>query len=108
MIQRAADLVYKYFLFFLPQGHSHPWDYAAHFIVSFAAMSALFFILRTLKVSYGASFITAVCILFVFAAAKEISDAQLGKTDLAQDMLANFLGISAATVLILLLAKQPN
>ncbi len=106
MIQKAADFVYKYFLFFLP--HGYPWEYAAHFIVSFTVVSALFFILRAFKVSYNASFITAVCILLIFAVAKEISDARMGKTDLAQDMLANLLGISAAVVLIFLVTKFPN
>ena len=106
MIQKIADFVYTYLLFFLP--HGHPWDYIAHFIASCAIVSIIFFILNALTVNDLLAILTAVCVLLVMAIAKEISDFQAGKTDMVYDMIANFLGISAAIALILFISKPQN
>ncbi|MFY9457960.1 MAG: hypothetical protein WAP23_03480 [Candidatus Spechtbacterales bacterium] len=117
MIQEAAEFMGKHILFFLPQSTSgtmeHPWDYVAHFIVSFAGVgilfTALFFLLKALGVQPGAqqkiAIFTGAGIMLVIGIIKEINDKNLGKTDMAGDMLADILGILAALLLAFLVIK---
>ena len=108
MIQEIANFVYKYLLFFLPSGGGHPWDYLAHFIVSFVTVLGLFFALKTFGVNHSVALITAVSALLAIALIKEIDDFRLGNSYIVMDMLMNFLGISAAVVFILVIVKLQN
>lgn len=116
MIQKTSEFVGKYVLFFLPQSTpgamEHPWDYVAHFIFSFIGLGILFLILLFPFKAFGLQPKIAVFasagIMLAIGIVKEIGDKNLGKTDMAQDMLANILGIIAATLLIFLAIKMLN
>ena len=104
MIQKISDLVYKHAFFFFPAGEPHPYDYIAHFTVSFVGVILLFLILKlpgiNLGLSFKISFLSAVCIMIFAGIVKEISDANMGKTDMVFDLLANALGIMLAMLII--------
>lgn len=101
MLDRLALFAYKYFLFFLPNGH--PWDYIAHFIVNFAGVLVVFAILKIFAVSPKIALLIASLALLAVGIVKEINDFHLGKTDIANDMAANLLGITMAVMLIILI-----
>ena len=102
MIERVCGLIYKYIFFFLPTGH--PYDYIAHFIVSFAGVILLFLILKlpgiNLGLSFKISFLSAVGIMIFVGVVKEISDANMDKTDMVFDLFANALGVIVAMLII--------
>lgn len=110
MIQKVSDLIYKYFLFFLPQTTPfHPWDYVAHSIISFIlAGSIFFFAYRVIHLDQRASVIAAVCITLTMGVIKELSDMRLGKTDIPQDIAADILGIVIALFLVFLFIRITN
>lgn len=112
MIQKASEFISKHFLLFLPQSMpgalEHPWDYVAHFLVSSVGLGILFLILfwiiKVFNVPHREliSGTLAATIIATFGLAKEISDKNLGKQDMAGDMLANTIGITFAALLIFL------
>ena len=108
-MQKAASWIYNYILFFLPKDGSHPWDYVAHFIVSFAGVGILFlmflFLLKPLGVHPKIALYVGAGIMLAIGIAKEISDKNLGKTDMAGDILSDILGIIAAMIVILLITR---
>lgn len=116
MIQKAAGFIGKHILFFLPQSTpgamEHPWDYVAHFIVSFTGVGilslVLFFSLKALGAQPRIAILVSAIIMLAIGIVKEINDKNLGKTDMAGDMLADILGIVLATLLIFLAMKMLN
>lgn len=114
MIQRAADFIYKYFLFFLPQPSNgvvpgHPYDYIAHFLVSLAGVCVLYIMLlwplKMLGISPRLTIFTAAALMLALGIAKEISDIRLGKTDIIADLIADILGLIAGMLIIFLIIK---
>jgi len=107
LIQKTSDLIYRYFFFFLPAGEPHPYDYIAHFTVSCVGVIILFLLLNLPGINFGfsfkISFISAVCLMTLAGVVKEISDAKIGKTDMAFDLIADGLGIILAIVMILII-----
>ena len=94
---------------------AHPWDYVAHFIVSSAGVGilflVLFFPLKALGIHPKAAIFVSAAIMLVIGIVKEISDKNLGKQDMAGDMLADFLGITLTVIVIFLamrLITSPN
>ena len=70
----------------------HPWDYVAHFMVSFMLVFSIFFVLKKFLHKTGALF-TSILITFFLGIIKEI---WLDKTTEGfgnKDMVANILGI---------------
>lgn len=116
MIQKAAEFVGRRIFFFFPQSASgtmgHPWDYAAHSIVSFAGVGILFLMLfwalKTFNVPHRevVSGTLSVGITVAIGIAKEINDKNLGRTDIGGDLTANFVGIMAAILVIFLAMKM--
>lgn len=101
MIQKAAEFVYKYFLFFLPEGKSHPWDYVAHFIVSFALALIIFLVgNKILGASFKSSLGAAIFAALAVGTVKEFDDWRIGNTDISGDMIANILGIGAIALIL--------
>ncbi len=104
MIQKISDLIYEYAFFFFPAGEPHPYDYIAHFTVSFVGVILLFLMIRlpgiNLGLSFKISFLSAVGIMIFVGIVKEISDANIGKTDMTFDLIANGLGIIVAMLII--------
>ena len=107
MIQKISDLIYEYAFFFFPAGESHPYDYIAHFTVSFVGVILLFLMIRlpgiNLGLSFKISFLSAVGIMIFVGIVKEISDANIGKTDMTFDLIANGLGIILAITIMLII-----
>ena len=108
-MQKAASWIYDNILFFLPEEGSHPWDYVAHFIVSFVGVGILFLIilvpLKILGVQPKITLLISAGLMLAVGVAKEISDSNLGKTDMAGDMLSDILGIVAATLIVFIIVK---
>lgn len=102
-VSGVANFISDYFFFFLPKGH--PWDYVAHFIISFAGVLAILLFLKFLNIPDRLSFYIAIAVMLVLGIIKEIDDIYLGKTDGIADMTANILGIALA-VLIIFLSKK--
>lgn len=105
MVDKLADFIYKYFLFFLPVGRHHPWDYAAHSIVSLVITLILFFSLNIPGVSFRTSIIISVCQTLAIGVTKELNDLRLGKNDIISDLIADGLGIAIAFIVILIIKK---
>lgn len=105
-IGRVADFIYKYAFFFLPD--DHPWDYVAHFIVSFVVMLAISLFLKIVNVPPRISFYTAIGFILLLSIIKEVADIYLGKTDGLADMTANIIGVIAAALIILFVIKTAN
>ncbi len=110
MLQKTTEFIGKYILFFLPQSTpgtmEHPWDYVAHFIVSFAGVGilylALFFpLIKALGVQPKIAIFTSAAIMLVIGIIKEVNDKNLGKTDMAGDITADILGIALAVIVAL-------
>lgn len=116
MIQRASEFMGRYILFFLPQSTpgtmEHPWDYVAHFIVSFAGVGiiylALFFPLKTLGLQPKITLLVSAGIMLAIGIIKEVNDKNLGKQDMAGDILGDILGIILAALLIFIAMKVLN
>ena len=116
MIQKAAEFIGKRILFFLPQSTTgameHPWDYVAHFIVSFAGVGilylALFFPLKALGVQPKIAVFTSATIMLVIGIIKEVNDKNLGKTDMAGDMVADAIGITLALIIAFIVMRMIN
>jgi hypothetical protein len=99
-------------LFFLPQtsggaGPPHPWDYVAHLLVSFIGIVILFFVLLLPLKSFGISpkigLVISAGVMLVIGIIKEVNDNNLGKTDMAGDILANITGIALSVIIVHLL-----
>ncbi len=106
MIQRTAEFVYKYLLFFLPRGEPHPWDYVAHLIVSFAITTAIFLVgNKVVGINFRASLIAAIFAALAIGAVKEFADWRIGNTDIVADMIANILGVAAAVCIMFFVSK---
>lgn len=106
MIEKTAQFIEKTLFFFLPEGH--PWDYFIHVILSFVGVSLIFLLLRLLNVNQKLSLGIALFVMLAIGVIKEINDLQLGKTDVLGDMLANLIGIGAATAIALFILKSPS
>lgn len=113
LIQKIALFIYKD-IFRFPVNEPHPWDWYAHFIVSFVLVGLLFGIflglfffatskLPSMQTTKIAVFIAS-GVVFLGGLAKEIDDWNLGQRDVLADMGANTLGIGLAALLIIFLA----
>lgn len=110
MIQKAAGFVCKRVLRF-PGGH--PYDYCAHFTVSFVLTVVLFFFVnqaigQAIRVDPRISVIAAVSATLLIGIRKELDDIRLNKTDSIKDMLGNIIGISLALVPIFIFITAIN
>lgn len=105
MINKLADFAYRYFLFFLPAGRGHPWDYAAHSIVSFVITLILFFSLNALAINFRTSIAISISVILAIGAVKELNDLKLGGNDVIGDLIANCLGITIAVAVVLIIKK---
>ena len=107
MIQKTGALVYKYFfvrVLFFPENESHPWDYYAHFILSFLLVGVLFGIFWAIlaffspklpgDISNGkAALIAASVTTLALGAIKEMDDWRAGYRDIPGDLLGDVLGV---------------
>lgn len=101
MIEQTAKFVYKYIFFFLPNGH--PWDYVAHSMASLILLAATYVLLSLLlKIPHTPALVASAAAITVIEVIKEINDYSLGKTDIAQDLIADAIGTFAAIVAILI------
>lgn len=105
MIDKLADFVYKYFLFFLPVGRTHPWDYAAHSIVSLVITFILFFSLNIPGISFRTSAVISILATLAIGITKELNDLKTGRNDIISDLIADGLGIIVAFAIILIIKK---
>ena len=115
MIQTVADLVYKYFfvrLLSFPENAAHPWDYYAHFVVSFALVGVLFGIIFGVFALFSSrlpddiangkvALIAAPISVLLIGAIKEWSDWRMGSRDITGDLLADALGVGLAILVAL-------
>lgn len=101
MIQKAAEFIYTYVLFFLPENKPHPWDYAAHFIISFTLVLIIFAALnKAFGVSFKSSLVAAIFATLMIGVVKECDDWRVGNTDIIADMAANLIGIGAIALIL--------
>jgi len=106
MLQEITTLVYKYFfvrLLRFPENAPHPWDYYAHFILSFILVGVFFGIFwvilalfssklpsfPTVKVAFGVACVITLAGGFI----KEVYDWRVGRRDFTGDFLADVLGV---------------
>lgn len=104
MIEKTTRFIEKIFFFFFPKGH--PWDYVMHSTVSFAGTSLVFLLLCLFDINPKLSLVIASLVMLALGIIKEISDFRLGKTDITDDMLANFLGIGIAILVLLIFGRS--
>jgi len=115
MIQQVTALVWKYFFvrcLSFPENEAHPWDYYAHFILSFMIVGVLFGIFLgilalfssklpaflTVRVAFG----TACVITLAGGIVKEVFDWRMGQRDVMGDFTADALGVGLMAILVIL------
>lgn len=107
MREKIGNLINNFVtLSFVP--HPHPWDYVAHFALSFVGIFGILFFLKLLDVPSKVSFYSAVGVVLSLGIIKELIDMRLGRTDMAGDMTANILGLALASLIILFVTKIAN
>lgn len=116
MLQRTTAFIYKHIfarLPFFPEKESHPWDYYAHFIVSFVIAGVLFGIFLGILALFSSklpAFLTvrvalgAACVITLAGGiVKEVFDWRVGQRDVVPDFLGDAFGVGLFIVAALVL-----
>ena len=114
MIQGVSALVYKYFfvnVLRFPEKEAHPWDYYAHFILSFMLVAVLFGIFLGILALFSSKLPAFLTVRVAFGAAcvitlaggliKEVSDWRAGYRDVVPDFSSDLAGVGLAILFVL-------